>query len=45
MMRDGFERTAPKPVHLEATTPRTREIYAHYGFEVLLGLGNMISAI
>ncbi|KAF7793537.1 hypothetical protein EIP86_004651 [Pleurotus ostreatoroseus] len=34
MMRDGFERTAPKPVHLEATTPRTREIYAHYGFEV-----------
>ncbi|KAK7033657.1 hypothetical protein VNI00_012657 [Paramarasmius palmivorus] len=34
MMKDGFKRTAPKPVHLEATKVRTRDIYAHYGFEV-----------
>lgn len=35
-MRDGFERTKPKLVHLEATTIRSRDIYAHYGFEVRL---------
>ncbi|KDR82723.1 hypothetical protein GALMADRAFT_238226 [Galerina marginata CBS 339.88] len=34
MMKDGFERTSPKPVHLEATTAKSRDIYAHYGFEI-----------
>lgn len=34
MMRDGFERSNPKPVHLESTTAKSRDIYAHYGFEV-----------
>ncbi|KAM5544640.1 hypothetical protein V8D89_001538 [Ganoderma adspersum] len=34
LMDAGFKRTAPKPVHLEATKARTRDIYAHYGFEV-----------
>ncbi|EJC99777.1 uncharacterized protein FOMMEDRAFT_58472, partial [Fomitiporia mediterranea MF3/22] len=34
MMKDGFARTAPKPVHLEATTSKSRDIYARYGFEV-----------
>ncbi|KAJ4492664.1 hypothetical protein C8J55DRAFT_555632 [Lentinula edodes] len=34
MMKDGFTRTTPKPVHLEATKARTRDIYAHFGFEV-----------
>ncbi|KAJ3919288.1 hypothetical protein F5877DRAFT_66659 [Lentinula edodes] len=34
MMKDGFTRTTPKPVHLEATKARTRDIYEHFGFEV-----------
>lgn len=34
MMKDGFERTLPKPIHLEATTAKSRDIYARYGFEV-----------
>lgn len=34
MMRDGFERSNPKPVHLESTTAKSRDIYAHYGFEI-----------
>ncbi len=37
MMRDGFGRTTPKPVHLEATTSRSLDIYAHFGFEVIAG--------
>ncbi len=36
LMEEGFRRTSPKPVHLEATTPANRDIYAHLGFEVLL---------
>ncbi|KAI0255827.1 hypothetical protein BJV78DRAFT_1173664 [Lactifluus subvellereus] len=34
LMRDGFKRASGKPVHLEASTPRSRDIYAHLGFEV-----------
>ncbi|KAI9511572.1 hypothetical protein F5148DRAFT_975010 [Russula earlei] len=33
LLRDGFERASGKPMHLEATTPRSRDIYAHLGFE------------
>ncbi|KAI0060949.1 hypothetical protein BV25DRAFT_1806417 [Artomyces pyxidatus] len=34
LLRDGFARASPKPIHLEATTPRSRDIYKHHGFEV-----------
>ncbi|KAI1781783.1 hypothetical protein LXA43DRAFT_612860 [Ganoderma leucocontextum] len=34
LMEAGFRRTTPKPVHLEATKANTRDIYAHFGFEV-----------
>ena len=34
LMEDGFRRASPKPVHLEATTAFSRDIYLHYGFEV-----------
>ena len=34
LMEDGFRRTSPKPVHLEATKASTRDLYAHFGFEV-----------
>ncbi|TBU42596.1 hypothetical protein BD309DRAFT_895989 [Dichomitus squalens] len=34
LMEAGFQRTTPKPVHLEATKASTRDIYAHFGFEV-----------
>jgi len=34
LMRDGFQRASGTPVHLEATTPRSRDIYAHMGFEL-----------
>ncbi|KAI0272705.1 hypothetical protein BC834DRAFT_858044 [Gloeopeniophorella convolvens] len=34
LMRDGFERAAGAAVHLEATTPKSRDIYAHLGFEI-----------
>lgn len=34
LMEEGFRRTSPKPVHLEATTAKNRDIYAHFGFEV-----------
>ncbi|KAL5536456.1 hypothetical protein ACEPAF_278 [Sanghuangporus sanghuang] len=34
LMKDGLKRTEPKPVHLEATKARTRDIYARFGFEV-----------
>ncbi|EIM91636.1 uncharacterized protein STEHIDRAFT_128452 [Stereum hirsutum FP-91666 SS1] len=34
MMQDGFQRTSPKPIHLEATKARTRDIYQRFGFEV-----------
>ncbi len=33
-MKEGFARTSPKSVHLEATTVKNRDIYAHFGFEV-----------
>ena len=34
LMEDGFRRASPEPVHLEATTAFSRDIYLHYGFEV-----------
>ncbi|KAK0472286.1 hypothetical protein IW261DRAFT_1508967 [Armillaria novae-zelandiae] len=34
LMNEGFARTSPKPVHLEATTVKNRDIYAHFGFEI-----------
>ncbi|KAK7049969.1 hypothetical protein VNI00_005400 [Paramarasmius palmivorus] len=36
MVKDGFTRASRtgKPIHLEATTPRSRDIYAHFGFEI-----------
>ena len=37
-MKDGFKRTESKPIHLEATKARTRDIYARFGFEVSASL-------
>jgi len=34
LMRDGFQRVSGKPIYLESTTSRSRDIYAHLGFEV-----------
>jgi len=34
IMRDGFTRTSPYPVHLEATTAKSRDVYYHFKFEV-----------
>ncbi|KAK0490138.1 hypothetical protein EDD18DRAFT_1187056 [Armillaria luteobubalina] len=34
LMKEGFTRTSPKSVHLEATTVKNRDIYAHFGFEI-----------
>ncbi|KAI0749959.1 hypothetical protein C8Q80DRAFT_1314396 [Daedaleopsis nitida] len=34
LVEEGFRRASPKPVHLEATKGSTRDIYAHFGFEV-----------
>jgi len=34
LLRDGFQRASGKPIYLESTTPRSRDIYAHLGFEV-----------
>ncbi|KAI0255824.1 hypothetical protein BJV78DRAFT_577223 [Lactifluus subvellereus] len=34
LIEDGFRRASGMPVHVEATTPRSRDIYAHYGFEL-----------
>jgi len=34
LMRDGLQRATGKPVSLEASTPRSRDIYAHFGFEL-----------
>lgn len=36
LIEEGFRRASPKPVHLEATTAKSRDIYARYGFEVRL---------
>ncbi|KAK0193529.1 hypothetical protein F5146DRAFT_1031105 [Armillaria mellea] len=34
LMKDGFSRASPKPIHLEATTPRSKDIYIYHGFEI-----------
>ncbi|KAK0436532.1 hypothetical protein EV421DRAFT_1831077 [Armillaria borealis] len=34
LMRDCFARAKPKPIHLEASSPKSRDIYAHFGFEI-----------
>ncbi|KAK0235606.1 hypothetical protein EDD85DRAFT_771483 [Armillaria nabsnona] len=34
LMKDGYSRASPKPIHLEATTPQSKDIYLHYGFEI-----------
>ncbi|KAI0044752.1 hypothetical protein FA95DRAFT_1496603 [Auriscalpium vulgare] len=34
LVRDGFARATPKPIHLEATTPKSRDRYLHFGFEI-----------
>jgi len=34
LLRDGFQYASGKPIYLESTTPRSRDIYAHLGFEV-----------
>ncbi|KAK0209274.1 hypothetical protein DFS33DRAFT_521711 [Desarmillaria ectypa] len=34
LLRDGFSRVKHKPIHLEASSPKNRDIYAHFGFEV-----------
>ncbi|KAH9972579.1 hypothetical protein BGW80DRAFT_1172822 [Lactifluus volemus] len=33
IVRDGWKRASGKPVYLEASTPHSRDIYAHLGFE------------
>lgn len=34
LMRDSFSRAKPKPIHLEASSTKSRDIYAHFGFEI-----------
>ena len=34
LMRDGLTRANPKPIHLEASNAKARDIYAHFGLEV-----------
>lgn len=34
LMKDGFKRTFPKPIHLEVSSKKNREIWEHFGFEV-----------
>ncbi|KAI0706767.1 hypothetical protein C8T65DRAFT_727857 [Cerioporus squamosus] len=34
LMEEGFRRASPKPIHLEATTAASRDIYARYNFEI-----------
>ena len=34
LMKDGFKRTFPKPIHLEVSTTKNRELCEHFGFEV-----------
>ncbi|KAK0443856.1 hypothetical protein EV421DRAFT_1803749 [Armillaria borealis] len=34
LMKEGFARTSLKSAHLEATTMKNRDIYAHFGFEI-----------
>ena len=36
LLKEGIRRASPKPIHLEATTANSRDIYARYGFEVSL---------
>ena len=38
LLKEGIRRASPKPIHLEATTANSRDIYARYGFEVSLPL-------
>ena len=46
MMKDGFTRTNPYPVHLEATTAKSRDVYAHFKFEVrIYGLCLRVAAV
>ncbi|KAI0034122.1 hypothetical protein K488DRAFT_13215, partial [Vararia minispora EC-137] len=33
MMRERFRKTAPTPVYLESSSPKSRNVYLHYGFE------------
>ncbi|KAJ7685741.1 hypothetical protein DFH06DRAFT_1159254 [Mycena polygramma] len=47
LMRKGFAMCPSKPITLEATTPHSRDVYAHQGFEVVdaltLGKGQVDS--
>ncbi|VDB86618.1 unnamed protein product [Peniophora sp. CBMAI 1063] len=47
MLRNRFETIGPHPVYLEASSPRSRDVYAHFGFQliepVLLGAGKVDS--
>ena len=36
LMEDGYKRTSPKPIHLEASGTHSRDIYLHWGFEVCI---------
>jgi len=47
LMRHGFQRASSMPIHLEATSTTTRDIYLHYGFvvetECCFGVGEVNS--
>jgi len=34
MIKERFKTIAPVPIRIEASSPKSRDIYAHYGFEV-----------
>ena len=34
LLNEGFRRASHKPVHLSASTPKNRELYDHFGFDV-----------
>ncbi|KZV74861.1 hypothetical protein PENSPDRAFT_748964 [Peniophora sp. CONT] len=47
MLRERFKTIGSNPVHLEATTPKSRDIYVHFGFQliepVIMGEGDVDS--
>ncbi|KAG7451787.1 uncharacterized protein BT62DRAFT_999485 [Guyanagaster necrorhizus] len=44
-MRDGFARAKSKPVRLEASSAKSRDIYGHFGFETRISAGSFTGDI
>ena len=38
LFKAGFKRASPKPIHLVASKPVNKDIYAHLGFDVSCSL-------